>query len=240
MNRLASAFLALGILAAAPAVAQAPVVTAVPVDWSQRVATTPEGGFRMGNPDAPLKLVEFLSLTCSHCADFSAEAMPTLLRDHIRSGRVSVEYRNYILNHYDLAAAVLSRCAAPAHYFALTTDLLAQQSVWAARADALTPAQRMAIEVRPTPQTVTRTAELVGLKSIAAAHGITPAQATRCLASAEGLDQVMAMRDAAERLGVSGTPTFMLNGEMVGPANWAMIQPLLAAPAGAGAGERGR
>ena len=239
MRRLASAFLAIGLLAAAPAAAQTQAV-APAADWTRTVATTPEGGFRMGNPDAPLKLVEFLSLTCSHCAAFSAEAMPTLVRDHIRSGRVSVEYRNYILNHYDLAAAVLSRCAAPANYFALTTDLLAQQSVWAARADSLTPAQRMEIEVRPTPQTVTRTAELVGLKSIAAAHGITPAEATRCLASADGLAQVMAMRDSAERLGVSGTPTFMLNGEMVGPANWAMIQPLLAAPAGAGAGERGR
>ena len=68
MKRLASAFLALGLLAAAPAAAQAPAVANV--DWSQRVATTPEGGFRMGNPDAPVKLVEFLSLTCSHCATF--------------------------------------------------------------------------------------------------------------------------------------------------------------------------
>lgn len=239
MKRVASAILALGLIAAAPAAAQAPAASRA-IDWTQQVATTPEGGFRMGNPDAPFKLVEFLSLTCSHCATFAAEAMPTLIRDHIRSGRVSVEYRNYVLNHYDLAAAVLSRCAAPGDYFDLTSDLFAQQSVWAGRADTLTPAQRMEIEVRPTPQTVARTAELIGLKQIASAHGITPAEATRCLASAEGLDRVMAMRDSADRLGVSGTPTFMLNGQMIGPANWAMIQPLLAAPAGAGAGERGR
>lgn len=236
MKRLASAFLSIGLIAAAPAAAQAPQVSAV--DWAQRVATTPEGGFRMGNPDAPLKLVEFLSLTCSHCATFSAEATPALVQQ-VRSGRVSVEYRNYVLNHYDLAAAVLSRCAAPGDYFALTSDLFAQQSVWAGRADALTPAQKAEIEVRPTPQSVARTAELIGLKQIASAHGIAPAEATRCLASAEGLSQVMAMRDAADRLGVTGTPTFMLNGRMIGPANWAMIQPLLSAPA-TGAGERGR
>ena len=237
MKRIASALLALGLLAAAPAAAQAPVVQAV--DWSQRVAATPEGGFRMGNPDAPMKLVEFVSLTCSHCATFSAEAMPSLVQQ-VRSGRVSVEYRNYVLNHYDLAASVLSRCAAPDDYFALTTDLLAQQEVWAGRADALTPAQKAEVEVRPTPQSVARTAELIGLKQIAAAHGITPAEANRCLASAEGLDQVMAMRDAADRLGVSGTPTFMLNGQMIGPANWAMIQPLLTQTPATGAGERGR
>jgi protein-disulfide isomerase len=236
MKQLASAFLAIGLLAAAPAAAQTPIVQAV--DWSQSVATTPEGGFRMGNPDAPLKLVEFLSLTCSHCATFSAEATPSLIQQ-VRSGRVSVEYRNYVLNHYDLAAAVLSRCAAPANYFAMTTDLFAQQSAWADRADSLTAAQKAEIEVRPTPQSVARTAELIGLKQIASRHGITPAEASRCLASAEGLGQVMAMRDAADRLGVTGTPTFMLNGRMIGGANWAMIQPLLSAPA-TGAGERGR
>ncbi|MDB5668495.1 MAG: protein-disulfide isomerase [Alphaproteobacteria bacterium] len=236
MKRLASAFIAIGLIAAAPAAAQAPQVSAV--DWAQRVETTPEGGYRMGNPDAPLKLVEFLSLTCSHCATFSAEATPALVQQ-VRSGRVSVEYRNYVLNHYDLAAAVLSRCAAPSNYFALTSDLLAQQAAWAGRADALTPAQKSEIEVRPTPQSVARTAELIGLKQIAGAHGIAPAEANRCLASAEGLSQVMAMRDAADRLGVTGTPTFMLNGRMIGAANWTMIQPLLAAP-GTGAGERGR
>ena len=240
MKRLASAFLAIGLVAAAPAAAQAPQVSAV--DWSQRVATTPEGGFRMGNPDAPLKLVEYMSLTCSHCATFSAEAMPELL-NRVRSGRVSVEYRNYVLNHYDLAAAVLSRCAAPGHYFALNTDLFRQQSVWAGRAEALTPAQRAEVEVRPTPQSVARTADLIGLKQIAAEHGISAAEADRCLANAEGLGQVMAMRDAADRLGVDGTPTFMLNGRMVGAANWAMIQPMLAETPGqaaTGAGERGR
>lgn len=239
MKRLASAFVAIGLLAAAPAVAQAPDVSAIPVDWTRQAATTPEGGFRLGNPDAPLKLVEFLSLTCSHCATFAAEAMPELL-EQIRSGRVSVEYRNYVLNHYDLAAAVLSRCAAPNDYFAMTTHLFARQDVWAGRADALTPAQRAEVEVRPTPQSVARTAELIGLKQIAADHGITPAEATRCLASADGLNQVMAMRDAADRLGVDGTPTFMLNGRMIGGANWAMIQPLLAETPAAGAGERGR
>ena len=240
MKRLA--FLALGLLAAAPAAAQVPQVAAVPVDWTRQAATTPEGGFRLGNPDAPVKLVEFLSLTCSHCATFSAEAMPELL-ERVRSGRVSVEYRNYVLNHYDLAAAVLTRCASPREYFAMTTHLFAQQDVWAGRADALTPPQRAEVEVRPTPQSVARTAELIGLKQIAAEHGITAAEANRCLASAEGLNQVMAMRDAAERLGVDGTPMFMLNGRMVGAANWAMIQPLLAETPGqaaTGAGERGR
>ena len=243
MKLVVSAFVAAGLAAAAPATGQPAAATAPATDWTQRVEATSEGGFRMGNPDAPLKLVEFLSLTCPHCANFSAEAMPTLLSDHIRSGRLSLEYRSYVLNHYDLAAAVLSRCASPRNYFGLVTDLLAQQEVWAGRADALTPAQRMEIEVRPTTLTVARTADLVGLKPIAAAHGISAAEAERCLANREGLTQLLAMRDSAERLGVSGTPTFILNGQLLGPSDWSTLRPLLAAPPGAvpaGRGERGR
>ena len=65
-------------------------------DWTQTVARTPEGGFRMGNPDAPVKMIEYLSLTCPHCAAISrGERRDALIRDYVRSGRVSIEYRNY-------------------------------------------------------------------------------------------------------------------------------------------------
>ena len=51
--------------------------------WSQTVVKTPEGGYLMGNPDAPIKLVEYGSLTCSHCADFSNESHEELSRDFV-------------------------------------------------------------------------------------------------------------------------------------------------------------
>jgi len=220
-----------GLLGAAvPAViAAAPSAPAAPVDWSARVQATAEGGYRMGNPDAPLKLVEFLSLTCSHCADFANEAMPRV-KDKVRSGQVSVEYRNYVLNHYDLAAGVLSRCATPAKYFALTEAYLAQQDSWAAKIDALTPAQRAEVEVAPTPASMRRIAELLGLKAIAARHGVTPAAANACLADPKRIRQLLAMGGAAEQLGVEGTPTFMLNGTLIGPQNWSSLEPVLGQP----------
>jgi protein-disulfide isomerase len=213
----------------APAAVAAPAAPAQASDWSQRVEKTAEGGYRVGNPDAPVKLVEFLSLTCGHCAAFAAEAMPAL-HEQVRAGRVNVEYRNYVLNHYDLAAAVLSRCAAPRNYFNLTNALLEQQEVWAGRVDALTDAQRAEIEVRPTAATLRRTVELLGLDEIAKAHGVTPARARLCLSDAAALDQLLAMGQAAEQLGVEGTPTFMLNGKVIGPHDWASLQPLLGQP----------
>jgi protein-disulfide isomerase len=231
MIRACSILLVGLMVAAAPAAASgaAPSTPAAPTDWAARVQATAEGGYRMGNPDAPLKLVEFLSLTCGHCADFASQAMPRV-KERVRSGQLSVEYRNYVLNHYDLAAGVLSRCAAPAYYFALTEAYLAEQESWAARIDALTPAQRAQVEVKPTPASVRRTAELLGLKEIAARHGVTPAAANACLADPKRIEQLLVMGGAAEKLGVEGTPTFMLNGTLIGAHNWNSLEPVLGQP----------
>ncbi|HEX2762279.1 MAG TPA: thioredoxin domain-containing protein, partial [Allosphingosinicella sp.] len=77
---LAAAALAGAALGSAPADA-APVRRSAPVarDWTRTVVATPEGGFRMGNPAARVKLVEYGSLTCGHCAAFSRAGVGTLL-----------------------------------------------------------------------------------------------------------------------------------------------------------------
>jgi protein-disulfide isomerase len=223
---LALALAAAGITVAAPVTA----VAAAPArDWSTRIEATPEGGYRMGNPAAPLRLVEFLSLTCGACADFAAHDMPRV-KEKVRQGRVSIEYRNFVLNNYDIAAAILSRCARPAKYFALTEAYLAEQPRWEPKIDSLTPAQRAQVEVAPTPATVRRIADLLGLKAIAARHGVTNAAANACLADPARLNRVLAMGQAAERLGIDGTPTFMLNGTVIGSQNWSSLEPVLGQP----------
>ena len=74
-------------------------------DWTRTVVATPEGGFRMGNPNAPVKLVEYGSLTCRHCADFAPGRDAAAGRHAMSaSGKVSYEYRNFILNGLDVAA----------------------------------------------------------------------------------------------------------------------------------------
>lgn len=207
-----------------------PRPVAAQVDWTSVVERTAAGGFRMGNPDARLRLVEYLSLTCSHCATFAADSAGSLTREHVASGRVSVEYRPFVLNTYDVAASVLARCASPQRHFALTNALLARQAEWTGRIDRLTVAQRTEAEASPTPASMARVAEWLGLKSIAAAHGVTPAAAGRCLADRARLDEVLTMRRAGERLGVTGTPSFLLNDRLLPTHDWASLQPLLRTP----------
>ena len=77
--------------AAALAKATAPAGKA----WSDVVEVTTDGGYRMGNPDAPIKLVEYGSLSCPHCAHLAEESFNPLVNDFVRSGRVSFEYRSF-------------------------------------------------------------------------------------------------------------------------------------------------
>src|SRR5262249_14475862 len=102
-------------------------------DWTDIAESTPEGGFRMGNPNARVKLVEYGSLPCEHCAAFAAHGLRELLQDYVQHGQVSLEFRNYYRDGVDIAAAMLSRCAEPRPYFDLTYALLAQQRAWMGR-----------------------------------------------------------------------------------------------------------
>ena len=105
--RLAGAVVALAALAlfgSAPGGAR----IAPAVNWTRTVVATPEGGFRMGNPNAKVKLVEYGSLACPHCRHFEQTGYKPLVQTYVRTGRVSYEFRNLLLNAPDLAVSLLT------------------------------------------------------------------------------------------------------------------------------------
>ena len=224
-------------LAAAAATLTAPVALAPAMaaaqaqrDWTRTIVATPEGGFRMGNPAATLKVVEFVSLTCPHCRNFSIGGQQQLIENYVRGGRVSYELRSHVLNPVDEVAAVLNRCAAPAAYFALNDAILSEQPTWFGRLETLTRAEYEAIDSLPDARRLPRIAALTGLDAIAARHGVTASRARQCLTSPARLARVRSVRDAANREGVQGTPTFTINGRIARDAyDWATLEPLLGA-----------
>ncbi len=223
---LLAAAVAGATLAAAPAMA--PAQAQAQRDWSRVVTATPEGGFRMGNPQASVKVVEYFSLTCPACAAFAAQGSPRLIDSYVRSGRVSLEYRNFVLNGLDLAAAFISRCAAPDNYFALNHAILASQQQWMGRISAMPAEQRRAMEGLEPLETMRRVIEISGLGEIAARHGVDAARARTCLADQAGLERLAQMRRAGADFGVSGTPSFAVNGRLAGSVHdWAGLEPLL-------------
>jgi protein-disulfide isomerase len=230
MRRLSIAILSAAVLLlpAAAATAQ-PNRAPAPAqrDWTANVVATPEGGFRMGNPDARVKVVEFLSLTCGHCAEFARNGVPNLVRNHVRSGRVSLEYRNFVLNPIDATASVLARCAGAAHFFPMVEQLYASQEQWVGRISGFLERERDQINALPMTQRLTRVAEQGGLTAIAAQHNVPAARARQCLADEAGLNQLAEMYQAAAALGVEGTPTFLINGTRVPANDWPSIERLI-------------
>jgi protein-disulfide isomerase len=103
-------------------------------DWTQTVSAT-ERGFLMGNPNAPVKLVEYASITCPHCGEFTTDGGAEGIQNYVRSGRVSWEYRPFMLQFpTDPGVFALLRCNGAASYFQLAEQLYADQQNWVARA----------------------------------------------------------------------------------------------------------
>ena len=196
-------------------------------DWSATVVATPEGGFRMGNAAAKVKLVEYGSLTCSHCGHFARDGVPTLIANYVKSGTVSYEYRNYVLNGIDVTATLLARCGGSKHFFGMADALYASQPQWVGKFSGLPAAEKDKLKALPEGARLARIAELGGLIELAGRHGVTPARARACLTDSAALDRLGTMAEAADALGVVGTPTFFLNGQNIGTHTWATLQPVL-------------
>jgi len=200
-------------------------------DWTNVVVPTVDGGVRVGNPQAKVKLVEYFSTTCPHCAAFSKEAYPTILDKYVRGGQVSFEVRLALRDAIDLVAAKSARCAAPTRYFATLEDVMGAQSDWepktidwvdAHNADLNGPNKDKAIHAMLTG---------VGIEAIVARHGVTPAALGACLTSKPISDALeRSTNDAWNVRKIDGTPNFLINN-VIQPTvyGWAGLEPLIQA-----------
>lgn len=220
-------------LPATPARKGAPPRRPIGADWSRIVAATPEGGVRVGNPSAPLKLIEYGSLTCPHCAHFAAEDAPVLLARYVKPGRVSYEFRNYVRDPFDLTGALLARCGPPATSRLVNDRIFAAQQQWLDKLQALDQSQIAALNALPEGQRLARVAALAGLDAIAVRAGVPAARVRQCLADPAALKTLADIRGVAnDRFDLRGTPTFILNGKNTGVYEWSKLEPLLARPGG--------
>ncbi|MBV2147568.1 DsbA family protein [Sphingobium sp. AS12] len=201
------------------------VLAAPAANWVSRVTISAIGGHAMGNPAAPTKLVEYVSYTCSHCAHFVGEASAPLKANYVKGGKVSVEIRNAVRDKYDLTAALLARCGGPARFMGNHEALFANQDAWM---EQLQSYDRDA--TKPTDQiaALRDIGQKTGLYTLMAKRGYTPAQLNACIASPMAMKQIMAMTDEAwNKVKISGTPGFTINGTLVAGSDWGKLQAAL-------------
>jgi protein-disulfide isomerase len=219
----ALAFLALGLSVSGAASAK----PAPARDWSTTVAATPEGGFRMGNPGAKVKLVEYGSLACPHCRHFEETGYKPLVAHYVRAGKVSYEFRNLLLNAADISISLLAHCAGPAKFFPMSHEVFATQPQWEDKVIKLSEEQKAEIEKMTDKQKIVRMADVAGFRPIAARYGVATTQANQCLADPKGIERLLTMTQKAEDSGINHTPTFIINGTVNNATVWEDLEPLL-------------
>ncbi|WCT75329.1 thioredoxin domain-containing protein [Sphingomonas naphthae] len=190
-------------------------------DWTETVAKTPEGGFRLGNPNAPVKLVEYGAFSCPHCRDFTAEAAEPLRADFIKSGKVSYEFRPFFLGPLDVPASLLTQCQGPAPYFKMAEQLFAAQEEWVGKVVALSREEQAKIQALPMAAQPAAFSKAMDLDGFFRQRGLPQAKIDACLADKTALADLTALQTrATEQDKVTGTPSFFINGAFVSGVTW--------------------
>ena len=196
--------------------------------WLPRPAAA-QAGFEvkiLGDPDAPVEIREYSSLTCPHCASWHMETLPSVKADYIDTGKAKLVYRDFPLELRAWLASAVAHCAGPESFFAFLDVLYDEQERWAsAPTDA---AARRRLQEGGLPEMWREAGrndqELESLSSVAGtvntlidlAHfgGLPPERTKACLADFDLLDWILAaQQEGQQRYDVSSTPTFVVNGE---------------------------
>ena len=212
----------------APSAPIANVAAPAGQDWTQTVVAT-ERGFLMGNPNAPVKLIEYASITCPHCGQFSREGGAEGIQNFVRSGRVSWEYRPYMIFPTDPGLFALLRCNGPASFFQLTEQLYVDQPNWSVRGQNWLEANRAAFERLDVQGRAATLIRETGLDAFFRQRGMTQQQIDQCLADPRNLQRIADdTQHAMQTDNPPGTPAFFINGTLQQNVGlWPELEPLL-------------
>ena len=195
--------------------------------WLETASATEDGGFVIGNPEAPLKLVEYASHTCGACAYFAENGSVPLQENYVQSGVVSYEIRPLLRDPLDVTISTLARCGSPEGFHALADQAWASLPDFGNALQANGAAYEAAMSA-PPEQRFVQLAQAAGLIDFFAARGISADQSLTCLADADAINAMAEKSsEVATADNVTGTPTFFLNGQRLDVNQWQALEPIL-------------
>lgn len=212
------------LLAGAAVLLGGAAASAQRTSWDTEVVET-AAGHRVGNPDAKVKLIEFFSYTCHHCAHFAEEGEGAIKSAYLAPGKINVEYRHLVRDPVDLTVGLLVNCGAPAKFPGNHSAFMLGQERWIAPLASATATQ----------QQRWRAAGAAGRLAIASDFGFYPimerrgyrrADVDRCLAD-DAFARKLAETSAREwdRPGIDSTPSFAINNiVMPGTHTWSELE----------------
>jgi protein-disulfide isomerase len=166
--------------------------------------------FTLGSPDAPVKITEYASFTCSHCAAFHATTFKPLKAEYIDTGKVEFTLREVYFDRYGLWAAMMARCGGDMRYFGITDILFETQQEWAGSED---------------PNVVVE-----NIKKIGRTAGMDDATLDACMKDGAMAEAMVArFEENMKADGVEGTPTLFINGTKHANMDYAALKSLIEA-----------
>lgn len=181
----------LGLAAGLTGLAPFDSVFAQTIPNAELMKAGPLGEQVMGKDDAPITMIEYASLTCSHCADFTVETFPKIKQNYIDTGKMKFIFREFPFDPVAAGAFMLARCAPADKYFPIIDLLFGTQRKWAVE--------------KP----------LGPLLDVAKQAGYTEESFKACLSNQKVLEGIEWVRNrAADTLKVDSTPTFFVNGQV--------------------------
>ncbi|WP_245308683.1 DsbA family protein [Aurantimonas sp. 22II-16-19i] len=162
------------------------------VDVAELMAEGPLPDIVIGDPNAPVTIVEYASMTCGHCANFHESSYPVIKKDYIDTGKAKLIIREFPFDPRALAAFMLARCTGDDEKRTAMIDVLFDQQDQWARAENASAA----------------------LLNIAKLAGFTQESFTACLNNKELQQQIVETQERGQQeFGVDATPTFFINGD---------------------------
>lgn len=191
-----TAFVALATalgMSALPALTE-PALAQAAVSETELMASNALPDMALGDPKAPVTVIEYASMTCPHCATFTEKTFPDIKKKYVDTGKVRFIFREFPLDNLAAAVFMLARCNAETNsdkYFAFIDTMFRQQRTWAVE--------------KP----------LEPLLTISKQAGFTQETFNACLSNQKVLDGIEAMRQrAVDKFKVQSTPSFFINGKL--------------------------
>ncbi|WP_170294799.1 thioredoxin domain-containing protein [Roseospira navarrensis] len=175
-----------------PARAQADAPEAAADSASEATDATEAATYQehiLGDPDAPVQILEFSSFTCGHCATFHQDHLPELKDRYIDTGKANLRLVDFPLDNLAGAVSLITRCAPSERYQAFVETFYGDPAAWQTR----------------TPRE--------SLTSIARLGGMSKEDVDACLQNETLYREILDRQEQArERYNITGTPTFVING----------------------------
>ncbi|MFM5917601.1 MAG: DsbA family protein [Novosphingobium sp.] len=194
--------------------------------WTNTVAIMPDGGHLLGNPQAPVKLIEYVSFTCAECKAFMVQSDGAMQIGYVAPGKVNVEIRYLVRNPVDHVAAMLANCGSPDKFQLNHAALMRSQDRWRQTFERAGAAQKLRWTSGALLARGRAVAEDLGLYRVMESRGFDRSATDSCLGDAALAKRIGEQSKAGYAAGVKSAPTFMLNGDLLDNAHdWAALRP---------------